>query len=355
MIVKDEEESIGRCLSSIYDLMDEIIIVDTGSVDQTKKIARQFTNKIYDYTWIDNFSSARNYSFGLASKQYTMWLDADDVIDKHNRKLLRQLKLNLDPSVNSVSMNYLVNPDKFEKPTFIIKRNRLVKTNCQFKWTGAVHEYLKVNGPIFHSDISIHHHKNRTDNSKRNLLIYEKQLEKGVVFTPRDLFYYANELCRHKDYQNAIKFYDLFLTHKEGWKEDKITSCGRMADCYRLLNDDEKEMEMIFKSFTYDDPRADNCCRLGSHFLKKNLLKEAVHWYKLATKLKWNKNCMGYYHVPSWTWLPHLQLATCYYKMGNFKKAFAHNKIALGYLSDDVNIYNNHKLIIEKLKKTDRF
>jgi glycosyltransferase involved in cell wall biosynthesis len=72
MIVKDEENSIARCLECIHDLVDEIIIVDTGSVDQTKNIARLYTDKIYDFKWVDNFSTARNYSFKLATKQYIM-------------------------------------------------------------------------------------------------------------------------------------------------------------------------------------------------------------------------------------------------------------------------------------------
>ena len=63
MIVKNEEKVLARCLDSIADLMDEIIIVDTGSSDNTKEIAKKYTDKIYDFAWIDDFSAARNYSF----------------------------------------------------------------------------------------------------------------------------------------------------------------------------------------------------------------------------------------------------------------------------------------------------
>ena len=70
MIVKNEEKVLARCLDSIADLMDEIIIVDTGSSDNTKEIAKKYTDKIYDFAWIDDFSAARNYSF---SKSIFMW------------------------------------------------------------------------------------------------------------------------------------------------------------------------------------------------------------------------------------------------------------------------------------------
>ena len=72
MIVKNEEKVLARCLDSIADLMDEIIIVDTGSSDNTKEIAKKYTDKIYDFAWIDDFSAARNYSFSKATKELSL-------------------------------------------------------------------------------------------------------------------------------------------------------------------------------------------------------------------------------------------------------------------------------------------
>ena len=68
MIVKNEELVLGRCLESIKDLVEEIIIVDTGSTDKTKEIAKLYTNNIYDFKWINDFSAARNFSFSKATK-----------------------------------------------------------------------------------------------------------------------------------------------------------------------------------------------------------------------------------------------------------------------------------------------
>ena len=63
MIVKNEEQVLARCLDSVADLMDEIIIVDTGSTDRTKEVAARYTDQIYDFTWIGDFSAARNFSW----------------------------------------------------------------------------------------------------------------------------------------------------------------------------------------------------------------------------------------------------------------------------------------------------
>ena len=86
MIVRNEEEVIERCLKSICDLVDEIIIVDSGSTDKTKQIVSKYTDKIYDFEWVNDFAKARNYSFSKATKDYILWLDADDVILEEDRK-----------------------------------------------------------------------------------------------------------------------------------------------------------------------------------------------------------------------------------------------------------------------------
>ena len=104
MIVKNEEEVLDRCLSSIADLMDEIIIVDTGSTDRTKEIARRYTSKIYDFTWTGNFADARNYSFSKASAQYIYCADADEVLDAENHAKFRLLKKGLLPEIDIVQM-----------------------------------------------------------------------------------------------------------------------------------------------------------------------------------------------------------------------------------------------------------
>jgi glycosyltransferase involved in cell wall biosynthesis len=81
MIVKDEEPVLARCLACARRFADEIIVVDTGSVDRTKEIAAGFTDRVYEYAWRDDFAAARNYSYSLANCDYIMWLDADDVVE----------------------------------------------------------------------------------------------------------------------------------------------------------------------------------------------------------------------------------------------------------------------------------
>lgn len=91
MIVKNEEDLLEDCLSWHKDLVDEIIIVDTGSIDSSKEIALKFTDKIHDFKWCDDFSAARNYSLSFASGDWILVLDADEKLSPEDQAHIRQL------------------------------------------------------------------------------------------------------------------------------------------------------------------------------------------------------------------------------------------------------------------------
>ena len=109
MIVKNEEVVLKDCLDSLRDLMDEIIIVDTGSTDRTKEIAAQYTDKIYDFEWCNDFAAARNFAFSKATGDYIYSADADEYIDEQNRVRFKALKQVLVPEVEIVLSDRLLN------------------------------------------------------------------------------------------------------------------------------------------------------------------------------------------------------------------------------------------------------
>ncbi|ABR49564.1 glycosyl transferase, family 2 [Alkaliphilus metalliredigens QYMF] len=281
MIVKNEEELLSRCLDTIKDIVDEINIVDTGSTDRTKEIAAQYTDRIFYFEWIDNFAAARNESFKYATKDYILYLDADDVISEENRVKLKKLKETLDPSVDSVSMYYDAGTDAYGNVTLRYRRNRLVKREKNYKWKGDCHQYLDVHGKIINSDVAITHKKIRHAVG-RTVSIYEKKIERGDTFTPRDYFYYGNELRENKHYQKAIESYSKNISLKEGWIEDKIFACIFRADCYRYLGDMNNELSSLFDSFKFAPPRAEACARIGYHFHRQKSYKTAAFWYELV-------------------------------------------------------------------------
>ena len=104
MIVKNEERVLARCLESLKGLVDEIIIVDTGSADATREIAGKYTDKVYDFAWVNDFSAARNFAFSKASCEYIYSADADEVLDEENRRRFFLLKENLLPEIEIVQI-----------------------------------------------------------------------------------------------------------------------------------------------------------------------------------------------------------------------------------------------------------
>lgn len=331
MIVKNEEEVLGRCLDSVQDLVDEIIIVDTGSIDRTKEIASTFTDNIFDFPWIDDFATARNHSFSKATKDYILWLDADDVLEGKNQASFKKLKSSIPSTVDSVMMHYHVDYDLSGYPTRTTKRNRLLKREKDFRWKGKVHEYLDVQGMIAQSQTAIHHRKEKQATSDRNLLIYRKLEKSGEVFSARDLLYYGNELVSHHFYKEALGMFDQFLTSREGWIEDNIAACVQVGVCQGKLGRKGKQMESLFQTFSYANPRSEVCCRIGELFLNGYYdMEKAIFWYQLALTLDAPTGITGLLNEPyTRTWLPHLQLSICYERQGFINQAIHHCERAL--------------------------
>ncbi|MFC5531837.1 glycosyltransferase [Cohnella yongneupensis] len=349
MIVRNEEESLGRCLESVKGIADEIIIVDTGSNDRTKEIALQYGAKVYDFVWIDHFAAARNYAFSLATQQYQLWLDADDVFESADRAKLLELKKRLDPSVDSVTMLYHLAFDASGNPSSSLRRNRLVRRERQFQWIGPVHEYLAVSGNFMHSDIAVTHRKERAF-TDRNLRIYRKRQAEDESFSQRDLYYFANELKDHKHYEEAIQYYEKFLDSEGIWVEDAVSACVKLADCFGSLGRKDDRLRALCRSFAYDAPRSEPCALIGDSWLDRKQYEQAIFWYELATKREPSEQTMGMRNRYASTWYPHLQMCVCYDRLGRLDEAYRHNEIAISYWPDHPSMLFNRRYFATRLK-----
>lgn len=347
MIVKNEELVLGRCLDSVKKLVDEIVIVDTGSTDNTKNIAKEYTDKIYDFIWIDDFSAARNYSFSKGTKDFILWLDADDIILEKDALDFMELKKSLSLSTDIVNMKYNVSFDKDDNPTFTFYRERLIKNSPQFKWVGAVHEIIPPIGNIINSDIAISHKKLKVNDPERNLKIYNKLIANNELLTPRDLYYYGRELYYNSKYEEAINYLNEFLDSNMGWVEDCISACQILSFCYNSINKPKEALDILFKSFRYSYPRAEICCDIGQHFLNENNYEQAIFWYELASKSK--KNSEGFISIDCYGYIPYMQLCLCYYKIGNCKKSEEYNELA-GEIKPLDSAYLYNKNFFESIK-----
>ena len=219
MIVKNEENVLGRCLDSIAGLMDEFFIVDTGSTDRTKEIAARYTDQIYDFTWQDDFSAARNFSYSKATMEYIYTPDADEVLDEDNRMRFLRLKEQLLPEVEIVQMKYhtvsefntVLNAKKEYRP-------KLFKRIRSFTWVDPIHETVQTAPVVYDSDIEILHMP-QSFHHKRDFSVFQKAYQRDGKLSKKIQRMYAKELLitgDDKDFSDAMPiFLQLYQTTQE--------------------------------------------------------------------------------------------------------------------------------------------
>ncbi len=361
MIVKNEQEVLENCLKSCYKLFDEIIIVDTGSVDKTKEIAKKYATKVLDYKWNYDFSQARNYAILNCSCDYFMWLDADDEITKESLIKLEKLKQDLiTTKPNCIFIKYNTDFDENGKVTFSYFRERILKNDKINLFIDPVHEVIVPREKILYfDDISIEHRKylkkenknlslkKQNDLKRRNLLIYSKQDK--TKFSARQMFYYARELYFNEKYKKAILWFNKFLNNEDGFIENKIEACLDLSYIYSFLNDNKKAKQILFSSFVFDKPRSEVLCEIGNLYMQERDYDKAVYYFDLATKNKKIKNSLGFIKNDCYDFIPYIQMCVCYYNLGKVDTAYYYNNLAKSVKPLNQIVLKNEEFLRNKL------
>ncbi|MCF7800537.1 MAG: tetratricopeptide repeat protein [Candidatus Marinimicrobia bacterium] len=160
MIVRNEEEMLAECLASVRDVVDEMLILDTGSTDGTIELARSFGAVVHESAWEDDFAKARNASIQYAKSDWILWLDADERLLPES---IPQLKKLLKPVKKPTLYNVHIRNIKEDGCTFSLsKAHRLFSNNIGLQFSGRIHEQLvpsaiKLKGVEFESKIILLH------------------------------------------------------------------------------------------------------------------------------------------------------------------------------------------------------
>lgn len=281
MIVKNEEKILARCLDSIADLMDEVVIVDTGSTDATKEIARRYTDKIYDFAWIHDFSAARNFAFSKATGEYIYSADADEVLSEENRERFRVLKETLLPEVEIVQMKYgnqlsqgtVYNFDEEYRP-------KLFKRQREFVWVEPIHETVRLEPVVFDSDIVITHLP-QENHGKRDLQNFERQIKNGMTLSKRLHGMYARELYltgEKEDFENAAEYFQNAAADADRSADEMVEACCVAARAARLAGQDRLFFKYCAKVIA-GDGCSEICCEMGHYHEDAGDYEEAAIWY----------------------------------------------------------------------------
>jgi tetratricopeptide (TPR) repeat protein len=187
LIARNEEANLPACLESVGDLVDEIVLVDTGSTDRTKEIAAHSGARVHEFAWVDDFAVARNESIRHATGKWIFWLDCDDRVDESERPKLRSLFGQL----NDENVGYLMTVSSTGwagVPKVVVDQVRLFPNRPEVRWQYRVHEQITLaivrsGGTLRPTDVVIRHsgYAERsvyTAKLDRNLrLLYRDQVE----------------------------------------------------------------------------------------------------------------------------------------------------------------------------------
>ena len=340
LIVKDEEKVIERCLNCVTDFADEIIVVDTGSHDETKNMVKKFTDKVYDFIWNDDFSAARNYAFSKATCDYLFWVDADDVITKENTDKIIKLK-NENKTSDTYMFRYATAFDKHGNITFEYYRERLIR-NCPYAiFKGFIHESVAPFGDIRYTDITVEHRKISSGDPTRNLRIYETRLSYGYTLNKRDEYYYAKELFYNGKYSQAKKALLKFVSCGKAYLPDVRDAYKTIYKCdiLRKLKADEKNLTDALCRVGAD---AEIFCYLGDIRAEREDFVNAVAFYKCALCADLPSPKDGFYERKFYYLEPLLRLVSLYYKLGDKRTAAVYHEMCVkSYPSADETIYNS--------------
>ncbi|MCL2077016.1 MAG: glycosyltransferase family 2 protein [Oscillospiraceae bacterium] len=215
MIVKNEEKMLKTCLDCLKPLLDnvksELIIVDTGSTDQTVEIARQYTDKIFHFDWINDFGAARNFGLEKCTGQWFMFLDADDhFVDVgemveffNNENISRNYNTAYYITHNFTSVPY----DKY----FRFFAHRIARKTDNLRFEGAIHEYfIHYYNPGYYFNSYANHYgyafetqEKLEAKSERNLTLLEKELQKNPDDL-RNIHHYVASMLKIDDRKREL-------------------------------------------------------------------------------------------------------------------------------------------------------
>jgi len=330
MITKNEEKFLEQCLNSVKDLVDEMVVVDTGSTDKTKEIAARFGAKIFDFKWCDDFSAARNESLKHATGDWILVLDADEVIAEKDHEKIRELKIKNRETVGFVLIhrNYINDSaaagwvsskddsypeSKAAKGWWPVPILRLFKNIKEIRYKGAVHESvtesLQGKGKIIETEIPIHHYSKLDKAKAKEKEIYYEELGEKKVKEKRDFHSYfelGRQYVANKKFEEAIDAFEKSIS----LRRDYFESWFMLGSVYLLKEELDNALSKLRKAQSLNQNYSPVYANLGIIFAKKKEFQKAIKNFIKAIKLNPNDATA------------HKNLGMCYNESGVKKMAY---------------------------------
>jgi Flp pilus assembly protein TadD len=266
MITKNEEHCLSRCLESVRELVDEMIIVDTGSTDRTVEIARCYGARLLDFAWRDDFSAARNHGLDAATGDWILVVDADESIAGGDHEQIRAWLRREDVNAVSASQrHYLLSgvvvgwqagaggyAEGEPYPGFVdVSCRRLFRNHPSLRFRNRVHEELVSNDsrrPLVQAagDWVIHHYgkagaadvlRNKAEAYLRLGLLKASEVPED----PRAHYELGVQYSELHDWNAAIPCFEQALTLKPGFRDSHV----QLAICHRQRGDYRRALDAL--------------------------------------------------------------------------------------------------------------
>ena len=344
MIVKNEEENLARCLESVKDLADEIVVVDTGSTDGTVALARQFGAKVSHFAWNDSFAEARNESLSRATEDWILVMDADDELERGDRGALLALTRNGPEGTDVYCCQTLCySGSKADPGNVMINVNiRLIRNGKGYRYRGRIHEQLVREGdpgagplPMTITNIRFHHYGylrsqiERKEKHRRNMELIGMELaedpENGFM-----RFNMGNEYFSMGDMEKALEYYLPCYRRIRPIQGYASILAIRVALCCEALGREEELHRYIREGLRLFPKLTDLEYIRGDALRKKGRLLSAVRSYQKCLRMgepppDSNSMCgVG-------TFKPHYALAELYQRLGEQRPALRHCRAAIRF------------------------
>ncbi|ASW43117.1 glycosyltransferase [Clostridium isatidis] len=296
MIVKNEENNLPRALEALMALKNkidyEIIIVDTGSEDNTIHIAKQYTNKVFKKEWTGNFSEMRNYSISKCKGEWILVLDADEVLENPN-ELIKFFKAKDVKKFNSATIKFKNMITNKENDYLIGTLVRLFRNRKEFYYTGRVHEQPKILEPTKLTNITLIHYGYSRESFnlmnykyERNLKLLLEDLKEDnnnpyTYFQLAQTYGMAN--MPDKAYESISKAFELIKDVKD---KSKYLYIYHLLSMYlNSIGEYERTIELCKEALSYRKEHLDFYYFIGKAYSLLNDYKKAEYYYDEYFKL----------------------------------------------------------------------
>lgn len=285
MIVKNEEKNLYKCLNSVKKYVDEIIIVDTGSNDKTKEIAKEFTENIYDFIWCNDFSKARNFSIEKSKNDWVLILDGDEEVIEFDDVKVKEVIKEFSTCIGRIKrLNILDRGDKSNESLYTERVNRFFNKK-KFHYQGNIHEQIislnyedikTVNIPITIKHVGYMEEQLKLTNKiERNIDMLKQALDKNDR-DPYINYQLGKSMYMKKQYEEANIFFEKSLEYIEGTEYEYVLDLV-ITYGYSLINSNKFNEALHLISYEkYYDKITDFIFLKGLILMNTGLFKESV-------------------------------------------------------------------------------